>query len=287
MRLSEWRKAAPTQGAMSDQVLAVVGPVLADLGAERNPECWVAWGEDPDVRYSILAPTLAGLISLAVRFGAPEDGPRVIAKLIRWSKLSVSELGVEAGGGHRVVAVQVESLVLKGMDGEADRICDFVRILIAGVDNRLQTPAPIAAIGRVVPVAVETPAASPRASTRKETRTEAHITAQLAAPATAPRAAAAAAPGAGSSTPKTPKVQPTAVPTAAAAPVGPELSEASQDDIPEPPAPTPIAARTAARQSTSDVEPERELDRSGWVTPHSIEAQVPRKPTTKPRKWMP
>jgi hypothetical protein len=181
------------------------------------------------------------------------------------------------------------------MDGEADRICDFVRILIAGVDNRLQTPAPIAAIGRVVPVAVETPAASPRASTRKETRTEAHITAQLAAPATAPRAAAAAAPGAGSSAPKTsksakssaPTVQPMAVPTAAAAPVGPEPIEASKDDILEQPAPTPIAARTAARQSTSDVEPERELDRSGWVTPHSIEAQVPRKPTTKPRKWMP
>jgi hypothetical protein len=294
MRLSEWRKAAPTQGAMSDQVLAVVSPVLADLGAERNPECWVAWGEDPDVRYSILAPTPAGLISLAVRFGSPEDGPRVIAKLIRWSKLSVSELGVEAGGGHRVVAVQVETLVLKGMDAEADRICDFVRLLIAGVDDRLQAPAPIMAIGRVVPVVAQTPAATPRASARKAIQTEANITAQLAAPATAP-AGCRGAPGRDEhakeaevhSAVGTEGRAPEAPPAPVAAPVAPAPTVAPQPESPEQPAPTPIAARAAARQATPDVEPERELDRSGWVTPHAIEAQIPRKPTSKPRKWMP
>ena len=165
MRLSEWRKAAPTEGAMNDLVLAVVGPVLADLGAERDPECWVAWGEDPDLRYSLLAPTLAGLITVAIRFTSPEDGPRVIAKLVRWSKVSVSELGLDSGGGHRMVAVQVENLVLKGMDEEADRICKFVRILIAGVDDRLQVPVPITAVSGVAPV-VAAPVAALRASVR-------------------------------------------------------------------------------------------------------------------------
>src|SRR5450830_643348 len=165
VRLSQWRKAAPTEGAMNDRVLAVVGPVLADLGAERDPECWVAWGEEPDLRYSLLAPTLAGLITVAIRFTSPEDGPRVIAKLVRWSKVSVSELGLDSGGGHRMVAVQVENLVLKGMDEAADRICEFVRILIAGVDDRLQVPVPMTAVSGVAAPAATALRAPVRTST--------------------------------------------------------------------------------------------------------------------------
>ncbi len=47
MRLSEWRKKAPLAEAVSNQVMAVVEPLLEDLGAKGDPECWVAWGEDP------------------------------------------------------------------------------------------------------------------------------------------------------------------------------------------------------------------------------------------------
>ena len=126
MRLGEWRKTAPSKDSLSTRVLGVVRPVLVDLGADSDAECWVAWGDDPESRYSILAPTVAGLISMAVRLTGP-DGPRATAKLVRWSKVAVSELGVEASGGHRIVAVQAESLVLKGIDDEADRICEFVR----------------------------------------------------------------------------------------------------------------------------------------------------------------
>ncbi len=88
------------------------------------------------MKYSILASSLGGLIAVAVRPIGGEEGPRATGKLVRWSKLSISELSVEASGGHRMVAVQVDSHVLKGFDDNADLICEFVRGLIAGVENR-------------------------------------------------------------------------------------------------------------------------------------------------------
>ena len=292
MRLSQWRKAAPTAGVMNDRVLAVVGPVLSDLGAERDPECWVAWGEDPDLRYSLLAPTLAGLITVAIRFANPEEGPRVIAKLIRWSKVSVSELGLDAGGGHRMVAVQVENMVLKGMDEEADRICDFVRILIAGVDDRLQVPASTPARGAVAVVAATSAVIPPRASLRTAARGPAPVgaagrpAAQVAVPAGSTPADAEAP----SERPRAAKAPKATKPTASKAarkrpaassrtaiakalakpavapvpPAAPELSAvASATPSPteaaislEPPSPpTPIAARAAARHAAGDAEP--------------------------------
>ena len=121
MLLSEWKKTAPNRECMSSKVLAVLRPVLADLGAEGDPDSWVLWGDDPEFRYSVLAPTPAGLIVVGLRLGGA-DGPRANGKLVRWSKVQVSELSVEASGGHRIVAVQVEGQVLKGVDEEADRI---------------------------------------------------------------------------------------------------------------------------------------------------------------------
>jgi hypothetical protein len=131
---------------MNNRVMAVLKPVLGDLGADPDPECWVAWGDDPEFRYAVLAPTPAGLISVAIRLSGPDQGPRATAKLVRWSKLSVSELAVEASGGHRIVAVQVEGQVLKGVDEEADRVCAFVRGLIAGIDGRAPQAIPVAPV---------------------------------------------------------------------------------------------------------------------------------------------
>jgi hypothetical protein len=312
MRLSEWRKAAPTEGAMNDRVLAVVGPVLADLGAERDPECWVAWGEEPDLRYSLLAPTLGGLITAAIRFTSPEDGPRVIAKLVRWSKVSVSELGLDAGGGHRMVAVQVENLVLKGMDEEADRICKFVRILIAGVDNRLQVPVPAATALRAsvrtvtsAPAPVVVPGvarvvaaprvAAPAAVAAGDTGVEAKRGAERSAASKTPKGAKPTTPRVAAKSAAPTLVPPApAAPAAASGPAAPaEVALSPEQASP----PTPIAARAAARHATADAapaaptkaqagEPEPEPDRSGWVSPHPIEEQVARKPS-KPRTWMP
>jgi len=270
---------------MNDRVLAVVGPVLADLGAERDPECWVAWGEDPDLRYSLLAPTLAGLITLAVRFTNPEDGPRVIAKLVRWSKVSVSELGLDAGGGHRMVAVQVENLVLKGVDEEADRICKFVRILIAGVDDRLQMPVPITAVRSVAPMVA--------------------VAAALAAGGTQIRAKRGAEGGPAPKTRQVTKLTAIVPPAAGMAVVGsspatPRQVALSAEQVSPP---TSMAASPAARHATPDLEPavptrpqngepEPEPDRSSWVSPHRIEEQLARKPSksnkpSKPRTWIP
>ena len=137
MLLSEWSSVAPNSGCMNQAVLDALAPVLSDMGAGEDPECWVAWGEDPDYKYSVLAPTAAGLVMVAVRLNPGSDaGPRATAKLVRWPKIQIGEFSIEAADGHRVVAVQVEGLVLKGTDEAASSICEFVRGLIAGSDGR-------------------------------------------------------------------------------------------------------------------------------------------------------
>jgi hypothetical protein len=315
MRLGEWRKTAPSKESMSSRVLAVLRPVLVDLGAEADAECWVAWGDDPDSRYSILASTVAGLITMAVRITGP-DGPRATAKLVRWSKVSVTELGVEASGGHRIVAVQVESLVLKGVDDEADRICEFVRGLLAGIDGRNPTPIPLAllqgaaAMATVVPPATADEKAAGTAAPSKTTLKRGDD--DSAAPAgpkpvgpkpVGPKPVGVSKPKAVPSAAKpVSKPAPKAADKPAAlalvpAPVPKPSPEAAPSTTPvaTPPPPTPIAARAAAAhhldkaaataRPSSEPEPEPEPDRSGWVGPHPIEDSE-REPV-KPRPWKP
>lgn len=136
MRLSEWRATAPSKDAVSTKVLAVLEPVLESLGASRDPECWVHWGDDPSVRWTLLAPTPAGLVEANVRVSVPGEGPRVAAKLVRWSRVQIGDLAVESQGGHRFVSLQVEGVVLRGVDADADRITAFVRRLLDAVDGR-------------------------------------------------------------------------------------------------------------------------------------------------------
>lgn len=136
MRLSEWRGRAPNKDSMSAKVMAVVEPVLAGLGAEADPEAWVAWGDDPGVRYLVLTPTTLGLAEVHVRVNVPQEGPRCSGKLVRWNRVQVGELAVEVAGGHRLLSFQVESQVLRGSDDEADEIAAFARTLIAAIDGR-------------------------------------------------------------------------------------------------------------------------------------------------------
>jgi hypothetical protein len=147
MRLSEWAAAAPNRDAASARVLDVVGPVLAALGADEDPHSWVLWGEDPAVRYLLMAICPVGLVMCHVRVNVPGEGPRASAKLVRWSRVQVGELDVEAGGGHRLVSVQVEQQVLRAMDADVDRVSGFVLALLAAMDGR-PMPDPNAAVRR-------------------------------------------------------------------------------------------------------------------------------------------
>jgi hypothetical protein len=136
MRLSQWRAAAPTRDAMTLKVLAVVEPVLASMGTEPDPQCWVAWGDDPSIRYGILVPIHAGLVVCVVRVNVPGEGPRTTAKLVRWSRVQLGELAVETQAGHRIVTFQVEQYVLRGVDKQADVVGAFALALFAAVDGR-------------------------------------------------------------------------------------------------------------------------------------------------------
>ncbi len=142
MRLSEWRAGSPSKGAVDPKVNAVVDPVLEALGTDGDPESWVAWGEEPAVRYTVFAPTPAGLVTCYVRVNVPGEGPRASAKVIRWNRVSLGELAIETQGTHRLLSFQVEGQVLKGADAMSDRIARFAIELFAAVDGRTLPPRP-------------------------------------------------------------------------------------------------------------------------------------------------
>lgn len=136
MRLSEWQARTPHRDAMTEKVLGPARDALALLGAERDPECWVVWGDDPQSRWALLAPTPAGLVQIHARVNVPGEGPRSAGKLIRWHRVQIGELSVEIQGGHRLLTFQVETHLLHGADAEADTMAVFVEALFAAMDGR-------------------------------------------------------------------------------------------------------------------------------------------------------
>ncbi|HET7026588.1 MAG TPA: hypothetical protein VFI28_02730 [Candidatus Limnocylindrales bacterium] len=136
MRLSDWRATAPHRDALGPRVLAIVEPVLAAFGAEPDPHVWIAWGDDPGVRYSLFALAPAGVAVCAVRPTMTGEGPRMSGKLVRWGRVQLGELSIESQAGHRLLSAQLEGQVLKGVDLEADRIARFIVAVAAGIDGR-------------------------------------------------------------------------------------------------------------------------------------------------------
>ena len=145
MRLSGWRAGAPAADAVSPKVVRVIESALTTIGAESDPECWVVWGDDPSIRYLLFVPIESGLVQANLRVSVPGEGPRVAAKVIRWSRVQVGELAVESQGGHRLVTFQVEGQVLSGVDDVADAIATFARALFAAIDGRPVPSTPAAA----------------------------------------------------------------------------------------------------------------------------------------------
>lgn len=139
MRLNEWQAQTSHPESMADKVMAPARDALALLGAERDPECWVVWGDDPHVRWTLLVPALAGLLQVIVRVNVPGEGPRAAGKLIRWHRVQIGELSVEVQGGHRMLTFQVESQLLHGADAEADAAAAFVETILAAMDGRMLT----------------------------------------------------------------------------------------------------------------------------------------------------
>ena len=165
MRLSEWRKAAPHKDAASAKLAALVDPVLRSLGAEDDPHCWVAWGDEPGTRHTILVPTDAGLISCFVRVNVSGEGPRASAKLVRWNRVQTSELAIETSGPHRLLSFQVEGHVLGGADAVADRIAAFALEVFAAMDGRPRPEPPKARRGSSpAKTATRAPRAAPAAA---------------------------------------------------------------------------------------------------------------------------
>jgi hypothetical protein len=222
-----------------------------------------------------------------VRPSDPE-GPRATARLIRWSKLALTELGIEASGGHRIVGVRVESLVLGGVDEEADRICEFVRGLMAGIDGRSPTGAvvPLPAAGQDAGGAAATPQKAtlmraatglrPPAPHRQAAAPSSKIVPITSKAGSKPAAdAAETRPGSAS--------EPLAAP---AVPVPGEPAAPST-------LPTPLAARAAAAHHGEQPPagpihpvPEPEPEQPEWVGPHPIEEHPADEPP-KPRPWRP
>jgi len=150
MRLSEWCTKAPNRDSVSPKIVASIEAALVTLGAERDPECWVAWGDDPAIRYLILAATPSGIVQVHVRVSVPGEGPRAGGKVVRWNRAQLGELAVEIQGGHRLVTFQVDAQVLNGVDDQADAISAFAQTLFAAADGRAR---PVPAAGDPSPTA--------------------------------------------------------------------------------------------------------------------------------------
>jgi hypothetical protein len=146
MRLSEWHLRAPHRDSMTAKVVGSATDALSLLGAGRDPDCWIAWGDDPAARYTILAPSVAGLVIVNVRVNVPGEGPRAAGKIVRWSRVQVGELAVEIQGGHRLITFQVESQLLHGANDEADEVAIFGERVFAGIDGRWATVTDIIAL---------------------------------------------------------------------------------------------------------------------------------------------
>ena len=140
MRLSEWQARAPYRDSVAEKVLAPARDALELLGAERDPDCWISWGDDPQARWAVLVPAAAGLNQVNVRVNVPGEGPRAAGKLTRWHRVQIGELSSEIQGGHRIITFQVEQTLLHGADAEADAVGSFAEQLFAAMDGR-QLPA--------------------------------------------------------------------------------------------------------------------------------------------------
>jgi hypothetical protein len=136
MRLSEWRPLSPRRESLSAKVLAVLEPMLATIGAEPDPHVWISWGADPGIRYALLALTPGGVVVCTIRLNPAGDGPRIGAKLVRWSRVQIGDVDLETQQAHRLLTVQIEGQVLRGVDADADRVSRFVQAVLAGVDGR-------------------------------------------------------------------------------------------------------------------------------------------------------
>ncbi len=181
MRLSDWHADPPHRDATGPKVVAVVEPILAAMGAERDPLCWFVWGDEPQARYTLLVPTPPGLVIVNVRVNVPQEGPRAAGKLVRWNRVQTGELAIETvSGGHRLLSFQIEGNVLRGSDAEADAIAAFALQVVNAMDGR-----PIDAS------AVPPPAASARkpASAAKGTKPAARAAKPAAKAATAAKPA--------------------------------------------------------------------------------------------------
>jgi hypothetical protein len=136
MRLSEWGAAAPNREAARPRVLAIAETVLLALGAAPDSDCWVSWGDDPGVRWALLAPTPAGLVTAHIRVNVPQEGPRAAGKLVRWSRVQLGEIAAEAQGAHRIISATVEGVVLRGTDADAGAVVTFLQALLSAIDGR-------------------------------------------------------------------------------------------------------------------------------------------------------
>lgn len=163
MRLSDWRATARGTKVMTDKVAAAYRPALAVLGSPIDPEAFVAWGDDPDARYTILAASNAGLIIVNVRVNVPQEGPRASAKLLRWGRVQVGELAVEAHHDHRYLTTQMEGYILQGVDEAADQIGAWVAHVLARIDGRLSDAG---ATAEPVASRAKRPAAKPPSARR-------------------------------------------------------------------------------------------------------------------------
>ena len=126
-----------SKDAVAPKVLAVVEQALIALGAETDPECWVAWGDDPAIRYLLLVPTPSGLLQVNVRVAVPGEGPRAAGKVSAGAASSWASWGSRSRAVTGWSPSRSRTWSSTAPMRSADAISAFAQALFAAVDGRL------------------------------------------------------------------------------------------------------------------------------------------------------
>ena len=137
MRLSDWRGRAPTRTPRHPRSSPSSRPILATLGREPDPDCWIVWGDDPG----------RPLPRVRADRRRPPPGPRPGQRPQEGPRASAQARPLEPRPDRRArrsrsrratacVSFQVEGQVLRGSDDDADAIAAFALRLFAAIDGR-------------------------------------------------------------------------------------------------------------------------------------------------------
>ena len=126
MQFSDWCETDEGRRRIPEPLVTLIGNAMRTLGVPLDAPAHVIWGDQPGQRFMVMLACDAGLAILGVRPSTPQEGPRVSGRLLRWSRVQVGELAIEAHHGHVQASAQMEGQVLQGLDAAGAQVAGWM-----------------------------------------------------------------------------------------------------------------------------------------------------------------